>query len=91
MSVTAHFEWAVGENISQAVMQSFHREIKLGLKSQYLEVITYGRRFCLIFLFFKENYIFLWTSLLSGAKVGDLNIEGMPKSLVSYLTQVIKE
>lgn len=54
-------------------------------------MITYGRRFCLAFLFFKENYIFLWTSLLSGAKVGDLNIEGMPKSLVSYLTQVIEE
>ena len=54
-------------------------------------MITYGRRFLSCFLVLKENYIFLWISLLSGANGGDFNIEGMPKSLVSYLTQVIEE
>lgn len=65
------------------VMQSFHREIKLGLKksifgSDYLwqEILS-----CFFFFFFN---IFLWTSLLSGAKVGNSNIEGMPKILLEF-------
>lgn len=73
------------------VMQSFHREIKLGLKKSIFGSDYLWQEILSCFLVLKENYIFLWTSLLSGANVGDSNIEGMPKSLVSYLTQVIEE
>lgn len=44
-----------------------------------------------LFSCFKRKLYLSLDFPLSGANVGDSNIEGMPKSLVSYLTQVIEE
>lgn len=66
------------------VMQSFHREIKLGLKKSIFGSDYLWQEILSCFLFFFFFNIFLWTSLLSGAKVGNSNIEGMPKSLLEF-------
>lgn len=45
------------------VMQSFHREIKLGLKKSIFGSDYLWQEILSCFLVLKENYIFLWTSL----------------------------
>lgn len=82
MGVTACFEWVVVRKCLTGCVSCSHahREIKLGLKTS-----VFGGDYLwqeILFFFFpclKENYIFLWTFPLSGAKVGCGNMGEMSK------------